>query len=365
MATEQRTWPDLTTVLLRRQDLASADTAWAMDTVMRGDADPVALAGFLVALRAKGESAAEVVGLVDSMLAHAVRVALPAGRTPAVDTCGTGGDRARTVNISTMAAVVVAAAGATVVKHGNRAASSAAGSADVLEALGVVIDLPGPAVEACLAEVGIAFCFAPRFHPGMRHAAAARSGLGVGTVFNILGPLANPALPAAQVVGCYDAGLARVMAGALAARGTRALVVRGEDGLDELSTAAPTRVWDTTAGGDPVESVVDPVDLGLAPPPEGALRGQDAAFNAQVATAVLTGERSAGLDPVRDAVLLNAAAALVAYDAVGARDDRSVGDRLAAALPRATAAIDDGRAGALLDAWVALTRDLGGGARTS
>jgi anthranilate phosphoribosyltransferase len=359
VVSEERTWPDLTSALLRRQELTTADTAWAMDAVMSGDADPVALAGFLVALRAKGESAAEVVGFVDSMLAHAVRVAVPAGRTPAVDTCGTGGDRARTVNISTMAAVVVAAAGATVVKHGNRAASSAAGSADVLEALGVVIDLPAPAVEQCLAEVGIAFCFAPRFHPGMRHAAAARSGLGVGTVFNILGPLANPALPAAQVVGCYDPGLAAVMAGALAARGTRALVVRGEDGLDELSTAAPTRVWDTTAG-EPVESLVDPGDLGLARPAEAALRGQDAAFNAAVASAVLTGERSDRLDPVRDAVLLNAAAALVAYDAVGAADTRSVGDRLAAALPRAAEAVDDGRAGALLDAWVRLTKSLAG-----
>ena len=361
--TEPRSWPDLISVLLRGQDLSPVDTGWAMDAVMSGDAPAVALAGFLVALRAKGENAGEVVGLVDSMLAHAVRVELPAGRGPAVDTCGTGGDRARTVNISTMAAVVVAAAGATVVKHGNRAASSAAGSADVLEQLGVVIDLPAEAVQQCLAEVGIGFCFAPRFHPGMRHAATARAGLGVGTVFNVLGPLANPALPAAQAVGCYDASLAPVMAEALLARGTRAVVVRGTDGLDELSTAAPTQVWDATGGEQVVETVVDSADLGLPRPAADALRGDDAAYNAAVATAVIAGERSARLDPVRDAVLLNAAAALVAHDAAsGTAPTAGLGDRLAAALPRAAEAVDSGAGGALLARWVELTRSLAGGA---
>ncbi len=358
---EPRTWPDLISALLRGQDLTPADTGWAMDAVMSGDAPAVALAGFLVALRAKGESAGEVVGLVDSMLAHAVRVSLPADRGPAVDTCGTGGDRAQTVNISTMAAVVVAATGATVVKHGNRAASSAAGSADVLEQLGVVIDLPAEAVQQCLAEVGIGFCFAPRFHPGMRHAATARAGLGVGTVFNVLGPLANPALPTAQAVGCYDAGLAPVMAQALLARGTRALVVRGTDGLDELSTAAPTQVWDATGGEQVVDTVVDAGELGFRRPAEGALRGDDAAYNAGVATAVIAGERSARLDPVRDAVLLNAAAALVAHDAAsGADPTLALGDRLAAALPRAVEAVDSGAAGALLTRWATLTRSLAG-----
>ena len=360
MADETRGWADLTSALLRGEDLTEDDTAWAMDGVMRGDAPPVALAGFLVALRAKGETAQEVGGLVTAMLEHAVPVQVPADREPAVDTCGTGGDRARTVNISTMAAVVVAAAGATVVKHGNRAASSAAGSADVLEALGVVIDLPAPAVERCLADVGIAFCFAPRFHPGMRHAAATRTGLGVGTVFNILGPLANPARPAAQMVGCYDATLAPVMAGALAARGTHALVVRGEDGLDEFSTATRTRVWEAT-GGRVVPTVLDPAELGIRPPSDGALRGADAAYNAAVARSVLGGDREERLEGVRDAVLLNAAASLVARDAAvthradPGRAPAQLAERLAAALPRAAAAIDDGAAGALLARWAALT----------
>ena len=354
------TWPDLTAALLRREDLGSTQTAWAMDRVMSGDASPVQLAGFLVALRAKGETAAEVVGLVEAMLAHAATVELPTSLGPTVDTCGTGGDRSNTVNISTMAAVVVAAAGAPVVKHGNRAASSAAGSADVLEALGVAVDLAPASVAECVSEAGIVFCFAPVFHPGMRHAAVARRELGVATVFNVLGPLANPARPAAQVVGCADVRLAPVMARALLDRGTRAVVVRGEDGLDELSTSAPTRVWDAT-GDIVVESVVDALDLGLARPAPQALRGDDAAFNAAVARAVLRGDRSAVLDPVRDAVLLGAAAALVAHDvALGLAVVGSVGDRLAAALPRAAEAVDSGAAGAVLDRWISVSTRLAG-----
>ncbi|MFN8148052.1 MAG: anthranilate phosphoribosyltransferase [Candidatus Nanopelagicales bacterium] len=357
---DDRTWPDLIAALLRREDLGADATSWAMARVMEGDATPVQLAGFLVALRAKGETAGEVAGLVSAMLDHAATVDLDPSVGPTVDTCGTGGDRSHTVNISTMAAVVVAAAGAPVVKHGNRAASSAAGSADVLEALGVAVDLAPGLVGECLSDAGIVFCFAPVFHPGMRHAAVARRELGVGTVFNVLGPLANPARPAAQVVGCADPRLAPVMAQALLDRGTRALVVRGgTDGLDELSTAAPTTVWDAT-GSAVVESQVDALDLGIARAQPDALRGQDAAYNAAVARAVLSGERSASLDPVRDSVLLGAAAALVAYDAVpaGPSGTASVGDRLAAALPRAAAAIDDGSAGALLDRWVAVSQRL-------
>jgi anthranilate phosphoribosyltransferase len=354
----ERTWPDLTAALLRSEDLDSSDAAWAMDRVMSGDATPVQLAGFLVALRAKGETAAEITGLVQAMLVHAAPVTLPERIGPTVDTCGTGGDRSHTVNISTMSAVVVAAAGAPVVKHGNRAASSAAGSADVLEALGVAVDLAPAAVGDCLAEAGIVFCFAPVFHPGMRHAAVARRELGVATVFNILGPLANPARPQAQVVGCADPRLAPVMAQALLERGTRALVVRGQDGLDEFSTQAPTRVWDAT-GGVVEESLLDSVDLGIARSEPGALRGNDAAFNAAVARSVLTAERSDSLDPVRDAVVLGAAGALVAYDAAcGLGGSGSIGDRVAAALPRAFEAIDSGAAGALLDRWIAVSTRL-------
>jgi anthranilate phosphoribosyltransferase len=257
-----------------------------------------------------------------------------------------------------MSAVVVAAAGAPVVKHGNRAASSAAGSADVLEALGVVVDLAPAAIGTCVERAGIAFCFAPVFHPGMRHAAVARRELGLPTVFNILGPLANPARPAAQIVGCADIRLAPLMAAVLSSRGTRALVVRGEDGLDELSTAAPTRVWDATGDGV-VEELVNPADLGIAAPVPDALRGQDAAFNAAVAKSVITGERSHTLDPVRDAVLLGAAGALVAFDAAHGKSARgSVTERLAAALPRAVEAIDSGAAGRTLARWVEVSSAL-------
>jgi anthranilate phosphoribosyltransferase len=233
-------WPALLASLLRGDDLTSADTAWAMGEVMAGEATAAQVAGFVVALRAKGETPAEVSGLVEVMLAEAAPVTV-SGRV--VDTCGTGGDRQNTVNISTMAALVVAGAGVPVVKHGNRAASSACGSADLLEALGVVVDLPPAAVGPCLEAAGIAFCFAPVFHPGMRHAAVPRRDLGVPTVFNVLGPLTNPARPAAQAVGVSDPRLAPVMAGVLADRGVDALVFRGDDGLDELTTTGPSTVW--------------------------------------------------------------------------------------------------------------------------
>jgi anthranilate phosphoribosyltransferase len=364
VSTPTPTWPDLTSALLRREDLAPAAASWAMDAVMTGDVSPVTLAGFLVALRAKGETAAEVVGLVESMLAHAQRVTIPAGLGPGVDTCGTGGDRSHTVNISTMAAVVAAGAGVLVVKHGNRAASSTAGSADVLEALGVVIDLPAAGVEECLRRVGIGFCFAPNFHPGVRHAAVARRELGVGTVFNVLGPLANPASPGAQAVGCYDRTLAAVMAQALLTRGIKALVVRGEDGLDELSTAAPSRVWDST-GNVVVEQVIDALDLGIARVEPDALRGEDAAYNAAIAAAVLSGDRSGRLGAVADAVLLNAAAALVAHDAAsGAPGSDSLGDRLAGGLGRAREAIDSGAARDVLARWVQVGAEVSGRGRT-
>src|SRR3954470_20482222 len=233
-------WATLLTALLRGESLDSAATRWAMNEAMTGEASPVQLAGFVTALRAKGETDEEVLGLAEAMLEHAppLRVA-----GPVVDTCGSGGDGAHTVNISTMAAVVVAATGARVVKHGNRAASSSSGSADVLETLGIAVNLNPQQVAACVAHVGIGFCFAPVFHAGMRHAASPRSEMGVPTVFNFLGPLTNPARPQAQAVGVSDARMAPVMAGVLAARGTSALVFRGDDGLDELSTATTSQVW--------------------------------------------------------------------------------------------------------------------------
>jgi anthranilate phosphoribosyltransferase len=280
-------------------------------------------------------------------LSHAHRLTVSG---VAVDTCGTGGDRAHTVNISTMAALVVRGAGVTVVKHGNRAASSACGSADLLEALGVVVDLPPAAVQMALTDAGIAFCFAPVFHPAFRHTAVPRREMGVPTVFNFLGPLTNPAQPPAQAVGVMDARMAPVMADVFAARGTSALVFRGEDGLDELSTYAPSRVW-AVADGAVREDTVDPVALGLITPDANALVGGDAARNAEVTRAFLDGAPG----PVRDAVLLNAAAALVA---AGGVTDEPVGSQLAAVLPRAAESVDSGAARAALEMWVAVTQSL-------
>ncbi|RKS74046.1 anthranilate phosphoribosyltransferase [Motilibacter peucedani] len=348
-----RTWPVLIGSLLRGEALSSAETAWAMDQVMLGEASPAQVAGFVVALRAKGETPEEITGLVAAMLQHARRVDVPGD---AVDTCGTGGDGAHTVNISTMAAVVVAAAGGRVVKHGNRAASSRCGSADLLEALGVVVDLPPEAVAASVEQAGIGFCFAPLFHPALRHAAVPRRELGVPTVFNVLGPLANPAQPSAQAVGVADGRLAGVMARVLADRGTSALVFRGDDGLDELTTTGPSTVWEVCSG-EVRESSIVPEDLGVERAPAGALRGGDAAYNAEVAQQVLAGERG----PVRDAVLLNAAAALVALDAArGTGEGEELVPRLAAAVARAGDALDSGAATATLARWVEVSAALAG-----
>ncbi|TFV52236.1 anthranilate phosphoribosyltransferase [Blastococcus sp. TF02A-35] len=342
-----RTWPALLNRLLAGEDLTAEDTRWAMREIMTGEATPAQVAGFAVALRAKGESAQEVSGLATEMVAQATAVDLP---LDCVDIVGTGGDGAHTVNISTMAAVVTAAAGAPVAKHGNRAASSSSGAADVLEALGVVIDLPAAAVARCVREAGIGFFFAPVFHPGYRHTAAARREMGIATVFNFLGPLTNPARPVAAAIGCANARMAPVLAEVLAARGARALVFRGDDGLDELTTATTSAVWVVRDGAVRPDRV-DPSALGIGTPGPDALRGGDARANADVFRRVVDGERG----PVRDAVLLNAAAALAAFDE---RDVR-LHDALAAGLERAAVAVDDGRAAALLDRWVEVSRSAG------
>ena len=355
------TWPEVLGDLLAKRDLSADRARWAMDQVMAGEATSAQIAGFVIALRAKGETAAEVSGLVAAMLEAAVTFRVP---EPSLDVVGTGGDRAHTVNISTMAALVAAGAGIPVVKHGNRAASSKTGTADVLEELGVAISLPPEAVRRCTLEAGIGFCFAASFHPAMRHAGPTRRELGVPTVFNVLGPLANPAAPESALIGCADARLAPVLAQVLAARGTRAFVVRGEDGLDEITTAGPTRVWDAT-GPDVVEQRFDAGDLGIPVPAEGALRGDDAGFNAAVLRAVLNGETGGNLGAVRDAVLLNAAAAIVAFDAVGGSTtyggaEVSLSERFARALPVATAAVDSGAAVAVLERWIVLSQTLAG-----
>jgi anthranilate phosphoribosyltransferase len=346
---ETRTpWPALIGALVKGETLSSDEAAWAMNEIMEGAASPAQIAGFGVALRMKGESVAELSGLADAMLGRATPISVPG---PLVDLVGTGGDGARTVNISTMGAIVAAAAGARVAKHGNRAASSACGAADVLEALGVVIDLPPPATARLAQEVGIAFLFAPLYHPALRHTAAPRRELGVPTVFNFLGPVANPARPGAQAVGVSDPRMGPVLAGVLAARGCSALVFHGDDGLDELTTADTSTVW-VVHDGTVSQTVLDPGDLGLPRSRPGELRGGDAAHNAAVARAVVAGERG----PVRDVVVLNAAAALAAAAGVPRAED--LARMLADTCARASAALDSGSAGALLDRWVTECRSL-------
>ncbi|MER7444095.1 anthranilate phosphoribosyltransferase [Micromonospora avicenniae] len=345
-----RTWPHLLNALLRGEELSTADTAWAMGEIMSGAASAAQVAGFAVGLRAKGETSAELAGLVEAMLTRAVPVSLTDEvRSTALDVVGTGGDLAHTVNISTMAALVVAGAGVRVVKHGNRAASSLCGTADLLEYLGVPLDLGPEAVARCVTEAGIGFCFAARFHPGMRHTGPVRRELGVPTVFNFLGPLSNPARPRAGAVGCFDSRMAPVMAGVFAARGDSVLVMRGEDGLDEFSTAAPTRVW-VAQGGTVRETLLDAVDLGVPRSTIADLRGGDAPYNADVARRVLAGETG----PVRDAVLVNAAAALATQGPLNG----DLVEALRAGMARAAESIDSGAAAATLDRWIEVAKTL-------
>ncbi|MFI6598934.1 anthranilate phosphoribosyltransferase [Nonomuraea sp. NPDC050536] len=342
------TWPALLGTLLDGRSLSSREAAWAMDQIMSGTATDAQIAGFAIALRAKGETVAEVSGLADGMLARSSAIRIP-GDT--VDLVGTGGDLSGTVNISTMAAVVTAAAGVKVVKHGGRASSSAVGAADVLEELGVVIDLPPAAVAEVVEEVGITFCFAPTFHPSFRRTSGARRELGVPTVFNFLGPLTNPALPAAQAVGVFHPGMAGIIAGVLAERGGSSLVFRGDDGLDELTTSGPSTIW-VVRRGSATETRFDPADLGIPRSTVADLRGGDVAHNAAVARATLSGEPG----PVRDIVLLNAAAAIVAADGTPIPQDLT--PTLAEAYKRATEAIDSGAAATLLTHWTTTTQRL-------
>ncbi|MFF7354867.1 MULTISPECIES: anthranilate phosphoribosyltransferase [Streptomyces] len=336
-----RSWPVLLNGLLNGQDLSADDTAWAMDRIMRGEATDAQIAGFAVALRAKGQTVEEITGLVRTMYEHANVIEVP-GRT--VDIVGTGGDGAKTVNISTMSALVVAGTGAKVVKHGNRAASSASGSSDVLERLGVNLDLTPRRVAQVAEEAGITFCFAVKFHPALRHVGAARGQLGIRTVFNLLGPLTNPAKVRAQAVGVAVAHEAPIVAGVLAERGNSSLVFRGDDGLDELTTTSTSRVW-IVRDGKVSEESFDPRDVGIDLVPVEALRGGDPSHNAGVARRLLDGEQG----PVRDAVLLNSAAALAALDPT----DAPLAEQLRAGMARAAESIDSGAARRALERWVA------------
>jgi anthranilate phosphoribosyltransferase len=341
--TASHSWPEVLSSLIAGQDLAAGQASWAMGEILAGEATPAQIAGFAVALRAKGETIDELEGLVAAMYEHATPL-LVSGRV--LDVVGTGGDRSMSVNISTMAAIVAAGAGAPVVKHGNRSASSKAGSADVLEALGIRLDLPAQAVARVGEEVGITFCFAAAFHPALRHAAVARRELGVATTFNVLGPLAHPARPGAQAIGCADARMAPLMAGVFARRGVDAWVFRGDDGLDELTTTTTSRVW-AVDGGQVRQHTVDPARFGLGGGTAEGLRGRDAAYNAAVVRRLVAGKPG----PVRDAVVLNAGAAL----AVHAAEDGTLDDRLAAGIDRAVEALDSGRAQATLDRWISVS----------
>jgi anthranilate phosphoribosyltransferase len=340
------TWPELISALVARQDLAPSQTAWAMSQIVAGEATPAQIAGFAVALRAKGETPEEVIGLLDAMYEAATPIHVD-GRL--LDVVGTGGDRSMSVNISTMAAIVAAGAGARVVKHGNRSASSMAGSADVLEALGIRLDLPPDRVADLASEVGITFCFAAAFHPGLRHTAVPRRELAIGTTFNFLGPLANPTKPHAQAIGCADPKVAPVMADVFAARGVDAWVFRGDDGLDELTITTTSTVW-RVHDGKVAKGSVDPTAHGLELVSVDALRGGDVHHNADVVRRLLAGETG----PVRDAVVLNAGAALAVYDAPA----DPPAEALATGIARAAEAIDSGAAQATLARWVAASSAL-------
>lgn len=338
-------WPAVLGPLCAGEDLLAPQASAAMAEILRGDASAAQIAAFAIALRIKGETVDEMAGLVEAMLEFAERVPLAPGiASSVIDTCGTGGDRSGTINVSTIAAFVAAGAGARVCKHGNRAASSQAGSADVLEALGVVIDLGPVGVARCVEEAGMGFCFAAKFHAAMRHAIPVRRELGVPTVFNFLGPLANPARVRRQVVGVSDPRMAEKVVGVLRAKGSeRALVVYGHDGLDELSTASPSTVFDLR-DGVVTRYVVDPATLGLAPASRDDLLGSDAVTNAALARRVLSGEAGAH----RDIVMLNAAAALVVA---------GLAPELADGLVLARRSIDGGAAAGVVERLVRVSGD--------
>lgn len=331
-------WPEVLGALTRRRDLTPAEARAAMTEILGGEASPAQIAGFIIALRMKGETTSEMGGLLDAMLDASEDVSLPSV-DGVVDIVGTGGDRSHSINVSTLAALIVAGAGAKVCKHGNRAASSSCGSADLLEALGVVIDLGPEGVARCVAEAGIGFCFAPRFHPSMRHAGPTRKELGVPTVFNILGPLANPARVRCYVVGVGDPSMAERMAEVLLAHGAeRAFVVHGGDGLDEITITTTSNVIEVV-DGEVRPLTVDPADYDLGPARLEDLRGGDPATNARLGRAVLAGDGG----PHRDIVVLNAAAGLVAAGAVA---DYAEG------VAAARAALDSGAAGDALERLV-------------
>ena len=346
---ENQSWPDILTALLGGEDLSISDAAWCMDQIMTGSATSAQISGFLVALRAKGETVNEIVGFRDAVLDHAV--ALPVD-SMGLDIVGTGGDRFGTVNVSTMASIAAAASGVPIIKHGNKAASSASGSSDVLAALGIDLMLPAERVAEVLGETGITFAFATAFHPGFRHAGQVRSELGIPTVFNFLGPLCNPARPEASAVGVASLDRVPLFVGVFRTRGATALVFRGDDGLDELTTTGHSHVWEVSRGAV-AEHDIDPRELGIPYARMSDLVGGDAAHNARIVRSVLDGEKG----PVRDIVLLNAAAGLVAYRLAedAAQIEIPILERFRHNMIVAAEVIDSGAAKAKLDLWVEAT----------
>jgi anthranilate phosphoribosyltransferase len=344
----QSQWDSHIAHLLSGLDLEIADVQWCMNEILTGNADVETIKSFLLALKSKGETSDEVGALVTQMYQHCAPISI---KERAVDTVGTGGDGANTINISTTSAIIAAAAGVKVIKHGNRAASSKSGAADLLEALGININLDGAGVEQTFAELGIGFCFAPVFHPAMRFAAQARKELGVPTVFNLLGPLANPAKPQAAAIGVANERMHLVMAQVLGDRGVDGFVFRGDDGLDEITLATTTSVL-SIGNGEISSDLIDPLDFGISRAPIEALVGGDSTENARITTAIFAGEKGAP----RDAVVLNAAAAIAAYEA---NFDLNLHDRIALGVSRAVEAIDSGAATRLVSKWAELTQKLG------
>ena len=343
------TWPKLLTKLLEGSNLTISEASWSMRQIMAGEATPAQLSAFLVALKSKGETVSEIVGFRDAVLEHARPLTLD---PMALDIVGTGGDRFGTVNVSTMASIVAAAAGAPVIKHGNRAASSAAGSSDVLSALGIRLDLDEEKVAHVFDEVGITFVYAAHFHPGFRHAAPVRSEIGIPTVFNFLGPLCNPARCEANAVGVSDASKIPLFVGVFQTRGATALVFRGDDGLDELTTTGHSHIWEVSRGAV-TEHDLNPLELDIPRASLDDLRGANPQHNASVARAVLAGEGG----PVRDIVLLNAAAGLVSFSLAQDPSDvqRPIVARFKEKLLIAAEAIDSGAATQKLSEWVTAT----------
>jgi anthranilate phosphoribosyltransferase len=344
----QLLWDENIAIVDSGLDLEVERVQWCMNKILNGDADNQTIKRFLISLKNKGESPEEVGALVAQMYEHCAPISIT---ERAVDTVGTGGDGAHTINISTTSAIIAAAAGAKVIKHGNRAASSKSGSADLLENLGININLNGNAVEESFATLGIGFCFAPLFHPAMKHAATARKELGVPTVFNILGPLANPARPKSAAIGVANDRMHLVMAQVLGARGVDGFVFRGDDGLDEITLATSTSVL--SIGTDEITSdLIVPSEFGISIAPVSALIGGDGAENARISRSIFAGDRGAH----RDACVLNAAAAIAAFEG---RVELSLHDRIASGIEAAVEAIDSGAAEELVTQWSLLTQKLG------